>query len=63
MIMLFSVVARAASLTLQTSVLQGGADSNTCMMHSEIAGGIYGNPAWGVTDSHDGYQGWVMCCQ
>lgn len=36
--------------------------SHTCMTHDEVAGGIHGDPGWGVDPVSHGFMGWLMCC-
>ena len=40
----------------------GGDESNTCLGHHEIAGGVHGNPGWGTTGDGGTYMNWLLCC-
>lgn len=41
----------------------GGDPTNTCVLHHELQGGVYGLPGWGTSSDSAGHQGWVMCCR
>ena len=43
--------------------LWGGDAANTCVLHQDLSGGIYGLPGWGATADSAGHQGWVLCCE
>ena len=40
----------------------GGDPANSCVLHHELSGGIYGLPGWGNSGSSARHQGWIMCC-
>jgi len=43
--------------------LWGGDPANTCVLHQDLSGGIYGLPGWGATGDSARHQGWVLCCR
>lgn len=40
----------------------GGDPLNSCVLHHELSGGIYGLPGWGNDGQSYSHQGWVLCC-
>ena len=46
---------------VQVGVWAGNA-GNTCLGHHEIAGGVHGDPAWGMDGSRHGFMTYILCC-
>jgi hypothetical protein len=54
----WSPMSDGANRWVQVGVWNGDA-TNTCLGHHEIAGGVHGDPAWGLDSNRHGFMTWV----
>ena len=44
------------------AAVTGGDPANSCVLHHELHGGVFGLPGWGTDAESYSHQGWVLCC-